>query len=79
VIAGTRELDSFAPHARGHVESVRMLLDRGADRFSPFHFSASEGHLQVAEALLGHGVDLYVRNEKGQMPARVASDGVTVN
>ncbi|KAK8783496.1 hypothetical protein V5799_010140 [Amblyomma americanum] len=64
---------------RGHLEVVKLLLDRGADPEAkdaegqtPLHYAASCGHQQVAELLLKRGARRDVKDADGQTPAQVA-------
>jgi ankyrin repeat protein len=59
-ITGTRALMIAA--AQGHVDTVRALLDAGADvnaadvtGWTPLHAAAYNGDLQIVKLLLGHG------------------------
>jgi len=52
---------------RGHLEAVRLLLERGADPNAreagdntyPLHWAAAAGHLETARALLDRGGDVH--------------------
>jgi uncharacterized protein len=60
----------------GHVETVRLLLDRGADAnavatseqvgpVQPLHSAAATGRLECARLLLAHGADVNARQGGG--------------
>lgn len=63
---------------RGHLETVRVLLDFGAsvtardglDQATPLHAAAEAGHAKVAVELVRHGADLEARAVSGQTPLR---------
>jgi uncharacterized protein len=60
-------------------ESMRLLLDRGADPnarqqldYTPLHGAASRGDTDMAELLLGYGADRDAKASDGMTPADVA-------
>jgi uncharacterized protein len=60
-------------------ETMRLLLDRGADPnarqqmdYTPLHGAASRGDVEMAKLLLAHGADREPRGTDGQTPADVA-------
>jgi ankyrin repeat protein len=65
--------------ANGHLESVRVLLDRGADPNSltteggsALYWAASNGHLEVVALLLKRGADVNVVRQCGWSPLTAA-------
>ena len=64
----------------GSVDTVRWLLDHGADdnardelHFSSLHFAAFWADLESVQALLEHGADINARNEYGEVPLHLAA------
>ncbi|CAM9244493.1 unnamed protein product, partial [Sphacelaria rigidula] len=65
---------------RGHLETVRVLLDYGAsvsardriDQATPLHAAAEAGHAEVVVELIRHGADVEARAVSGQTPLRWA-------
>ncbi|MCY3974472.1 MAG: ankyrin repeat domain-containing protein [Simkaniaceae bacterium] len=59
---------------RGHVEMVRLLLERGADplkyagKVQPLAIAASYGYTDIASYLLKGGADVHRRDENGRTP-----------
>ena len=60
-------------------ETMRMLLERGADPnakqqldYTPLHTAASRGDVEMAKLLLAHGADANARGSDGLSPADVA-------
>jgi len=59
-----------------YFDVVRYLLEHGADvdteantkQATPLHLASFHGGFQVAQLLLGHGVDINVRDKEGQTP-----------
>ena len=57
--------------AAGHLEAVRLLLERGADpdardggdHASPLHVAAGGGHLEIVRALLDAGADVHGKGD----------------
>jgi len=54
----------------GHVETVMLLLENGAepdaltlDHYTPLHIAAKDGQAVVAQALLEHGADQSVQTK----------------
>ena len=56
----------------GHIEIVRLLLEKGADinardiKGTPLHWAASRGHLEVVRWLVENGADINARDEDGR-------------
>ncbi|KAK2669720.1 hypothetical protein RAB80_015246 [Fusarium oxysporum f. sp. vasinfectum] len=66
--------------AKGYVEVVKMLLERGADVTSkanngvtPLEAASAEGHVEVVKMLLQKGADLTTKNNDGWTPLNAAS------
>lgn len=63
---------------RGHLETVRVLLDYGAsvsardsiDQATPLHAAAEAGHTEIVVELIRHGADVEARAVSGQTPLR---------
>lgn len=60
-------------------ETMRMLLERGADpnarqqmHYTPLHGAASRGDIEMAKLLLAHGADRDAKASDGMTPADVA-------
>lgn len=63
----------------GHLNGVKMLLDKGADvkaidndGKTPLHFAAIGSHLEVCEALVAAGADLKAKDYEKQTPYNYA-------
>lgn len=64
------------------MEVVRQLLDRGLDEqhrdnsgWTPLHYAAFEGHLEVCEALLEAGARVDETDNEGKAPLALAAQG----
>jgi ankyrin repeat protein len=62
-------------------ETMRMLLERGADPnarqesdYAPMHTAAARGDIEMAKLLLGHGAERSPRGNDGKTPADVARE-----
>jgi ankyrin repeat protein len=79
---GQASIEALILAARhGHLESVRDLLERGAEvnstsgGYSPLRWAAcgwSDDHVKIAELLLAHGADAHVRDRDGKTPLAYA-------
>jgi nucleoside phosphorylase len=79
---GSSETDALLWAAKnGHVEAVRMLLDKGVNAntrdqrrggMTPLHLAALQGHETVVRLLLEKGADPTVRTSKGATAEQVA-------
>jgi ankyrin repeat protein len=65
----------------GDVETMRLLLDRGADpnapqhnSFVPLHAAAGNGDLDMARLLVARGADRHARTDDGKDAATVAAE-----
>jgi ankyrin repeat protein len=63
----------------GHVDTVKMLLRRGAniqvknyDGWTALHQASFEGHTDIAKLLVEHGAHIPSKNEKGWTPLHLA-------
>ena len=67
--------------AHGHVKTVRMLIEHGADVMAqnkdgetPLHLSSQEGQVEVTRTLIERGADLLAQNTDGETPLHLASE-----
>jgi len=65
----------------GDVETMRLLLDRGADPnarqqagFAPLHAAAGNGDLDMARILVARGADRHARTDDGKDAAAIAAE-----
>ena len=65
----------------GDVETMRLLLDRGADpnarqhnSFVPLHAAAGNGDLDMARLLVARGADRHARTDDGKDAAAIAAE-----
>jgi uncharacterized protein len=65
----------------GDVETLRLLLDRGADpnarqhnSFVPLHAAAGNGDLDMAKLLVARGADRHARTDDGKDAAAIAAE-----
>ena len=65
--------------SRGHVGTMKMLLDRGANieakamyNFTPLHVSAQRGHVHAARLLLDRGANIEAKNVHQSTPLHIA-------
>jgi len=65
----------------GDVETMRILLDRGADPnarqhggFVPLHAAAGNGDLDMARLLIARGADRHARTDDGKDAAAIAAE-----
>jgi len=65
----------------GDVETMRLLLDRGADPnarqqagFVPLHAAAGNGDLDMARLLIARGADRHARTDDGKDAAAIAAE-----
>jgi ankyrin repeat protein len=77
--AGVMPLHAAA--AARDIETMRLLLDRGADvnarqqlGFTPLHGAASNGDEAMADLLLARGADPRAKSDDGKTPADVAGE-----
>jgi ankyrin repeat protein len=75
--SGRRALHEAAEH--GHVETVKILLGRGAEvdardkwTWTPLHRAATQGGWRVVEVLLQHGADVNAKTSGGEGPLDLA-------
>nr|XP_053650048.1 uncharacterized protein LOC128700721 [Cherax quadricarinatus] len=68
--------------ARGHLNIVSILLERGANvnaedsnRTTPLHTAAFHGHLRIAELLIDAGANLNASDQRGNTPLHSAIEG----
>lgn len=56
----------FAAVESGSITAVRYILDHGADANTAnlLHYSASRGHVDILEVLLGRGADIHALDQK---------------
>ncbi|QWT22430.1 ankyrin repeat domain-containing protein [Bacillus sp. NP157] len=54
------------------INLVANINARGDLGYTPLHYTALEGHWQIAEMLVGHGAKTGEKNEFGETPADVA-------
>ena len=64
----------------GDIETMRLLLDRGADPnarqqsgFTPLHAAAGNGDLEMARLLVARGADRHARTDDGADAAEIAA------
>lgn len=67
----------------GNLESVKIFLELGAcinkrDRYgwTPLHYAASEGYLDICRYLLRKGANLRIENKEGKYPVEVTEDQI---
>ena len=65
----------------GDIETMRLLLDRGADPnarqqagFTPLHAAAGNGDLEMAKLLVTRGADRHARTDDGKDAAAIAAE-----
>ncbi|KAF4485947.1 Ankyrin-1 [Colletotrichum fructicola Nara gc5] len=70
-----------AASENGHLDVVKLLLDKGADitvpnsdGWTPLNTASDNGHLDVVKLLLAKGADITVPNSDGWTPLNAASD-----
>jgi ankyrin repeat protein len=66
--------------ARGHKETVKLLLDHGAAANTqdekgntPLHYVSDNNDLELAKLLLEHGADVSLQNKSGNQPLWTAT------
>src|SRR5205814_9753974 len=85
VTAAAENAQRVAPvHAAasvGDVETMRLLLERGADAnarqhnsFVPLHAAAGNGDLDMARLLVARGADHHARTDDGKDAAAIAAE-----
>ena len=85
-LVNCRDADKYTPLHRasynGHVQSVRLLLDHGADPharssegWQPLHSAVKWAQVETAALLLAAGADVNAQTNAGLTPAHVASMG----
>ena len=64
----------------GHLEVVRLLIEKGADataedkdKKTPLHFAAANGHLEVVRLLIEKGADATAEDEDKKTPMHLAA------
>ena len=67
--------------AGGHLETVRLLLQLGADADrvdgsseSPLHLASSRNHYAVVQAIIEGGANVNLLNEEGQSPLHIGKE-----
>jgi ankyrin repeat protein len=67
--------------SNGDIETVRLILERGADinarqqnGFTALHGAAGAGRADLVELLLAHGADRHALTDDGKTPAAVAAE-----
>jgi ankyrin repeat protein len=74
-----------AAAAHGHVSTVRLLLDRGADiddlgfDGAPLHLASECGHIEVVKTLLDGGANIEIQDDHGTRPLHSAVSGTRGN
>lgn len=70
--------------SRGHVDIMKLLIDRGAlvDKptkvgLTPLFFAVQSGYVDAAELLIKHGANVSAVSEMGTMPLHTAVRGLT--
>ena len=70
-----------AASLQGNIDTVRWLLDHGADAnsrqddlWTPLHLTAWRGRPKVARALLERNADIHSRSDDGRAPLHMASE-----
>jgi ankyrin repeat protein len=65
----------------GRLESVKLLVELGADvnkkdRFgwTPLHYAVSEGYEHICRYLLHHGANARIENSDGEFPVELADE-----
>ena len=65
----------------GHVEIVKILLERGANPNAeddagrtPLHDAAFKGHVEIVKLLLERGADPWIADKGGHIPLDYAKD-----
>lgn len=85
-LVNCRDSDCYTPLHRasynGHVQAIRLLLDRGADPharssegWQPLHSAVKWGHIEAAAMLLSAGADINAQTNGGLTPAHIVSMG----
>lgn len=71
--------DIFAATARGHLEQVQSLLDRGTpvgirdpQQWTPLHVAVAKGYLPIVDLLIARGADVHARHGQNSPPLFLA-------